>query len=49
MKKDKRIKYPIEKESSFDKHLMVVAGKEKKKKIKYSNGVKIIEWSWTSI
>ena len=46
MNKDKRRKYPIDREKYLDKHLKVVAGKEKKKKIKYENGFKIIEWSW---
>ena len=46
MKKDKRRKYPTNKEKCFDKHLQVVAGKNKKKEIKYKNGLKIMTWSW---
>lgn len=46
---DKRRKYSIEREEFLDKHLQVVAGKNKKKEIKYKNGLKIIKWSWTSI
>ncbi len=30
----------------FDKHLQIVTGKNKEKKIKYENGLKIMTWSW---
>ncbi len=41
--------YPKEKEKAFDKHLAIIAGKNKKKIIRYRNGVKRIKWSWTSV